>query len=101
MPARGMRHGKTAGDELAAVHVQDAAAAGFVDAPAARSISRAQSGDIARDGLSLFVKSHRQAVEVTTIVRGERGDKGGPPTGDKTVVGVERAETRETGAHHP
>src|SRR5260370_15023342 len=65
-----MRHRETAGDHLTARHIDNAAVAGARLAPGTRRVGPPGDSDEARPAVL-----HRDAVEMTTVLRPQRADK--------------------------
>ena len=96
VPARRVRHRQAAGHDLAAGHVDQAAAAGLVRPPAAGGVGLAQGGDVPGPAVH-----QGQAVEVAAVLGGQGGDERRPPPGHEAVVGVQRTQAGEPGVDRP
>src|SRR4029077_17647083 len=96
IPARRVRHGKPAEQDFIGFYVTQDAASGLVRAPTAGCVGFSQRGDVFRASID-----HGDAIEMTTIFRGQSADKWRAPARMKTMLGVERAEATEAGVDDP
>src|SRR6266545_7476652 len=96
MPARRVRHGKSTEQDFVALYVHQDAALGLVGSPAARRVGFSQCGDVLGAAID-----HGNAIQVTTIFRGQTTDKRRAPARRKTMICVERTETTEAGVDRP
>jgi hypothetical protein len=73
VPARGVRHGEAANDDLVGLHVQDDAAVSLVFAPAADVVCFAEAGDV-----FWLAIDDGQPVEVAAVFRDDLRNKWRP-----------------------
>ena len=96
VPARRVRHGQSRGHRLTGGHVEHGAAVVAHLAPPTRFIGGCHHGDEGRGSVS-----HRQAVEVTAVLRGQLGDERRPPARHEAVAGVEAGQAGEESVDDP
>src|SRR5829696_1465989 len=96
MPARRMRHREIAGYDFVGIDIDKYAAALFVFAPAARSVSLAKCSD--PFGTSL---DNAEPIEMAAIVWRKLRDELGPPDWREAVVRIVRRQTGETRVNKP
>ena len=91
-----MGHRETAKQDLIGLDVHQNAAPGFVRPPPAGCISLTQRCYVLRAAFD-----HREAIEVTAIFGSIGADERRAPTRIKTMLGIKRAKTAETGVDQP
>jgi len=96
IPARRVGHRKTAGEHLAARHVEHAAGVVLLGAPAAALVGLGERRDERRAAVA-----HRDAVEVAAILAGEPADERRPPAGNEAVARVEIGKAGEARVDDP
>src|SRR5947207_8123466 len=96
MPARGVRHGKSAEQDFIVIHIHQDPALGLVLTPAGERVGFAQCGDVLRATID-----DGEAIKMTAVFRGQRTDKRRTPARMKTMLRVERAKTTEAGVDDP
>src|SRR6185436_13435499 len=96
MPARRVRHGKSAEQDFIALDIHQDAAFGFVFTPARERIGFSQCGDVLGTTID-----DGETIQMTAVFRSQRADKSRAPARMETMLGVERAETTEAGVDQP
>ena len=94
--ARRVRHAKARADCLAALDIEEEAAAGFVLPPAAGRVRPAEAGHVFH-----AVADDGHAVQVAAILRRVGGDEIGTPARDEAVLPIKSAEAGEARVHRP
>jgi len=92
IPARRVRHGQPAQDDLVALNVHEDPAARLVGPPATGGIGLAQSGHVLGPP-----RRHRQPVQVAAVLRRQRAEERRTPAGIEAVRDIEGAEAPEPG----
>ena len=96
VPARRVRHRQSRGHRLTGGHVEHGAAVVADHAPPTRFVGGSHHGDEGRGSVA-----HRQAVQVTAVLRGQPGDERRPPARHEAVAGGEAGQAGEEGVDDP